>query len=120
MRNEPFDALDPTDGFVASRMTFYAALYPKLRQVARKHGYALTLHGSLTKDLDVVAVPWVEGATDPLVLVRALTEIAHGLVQNGAGITCPHGRHAWTIFLGSTGGYIDLSVMPRIFDVKES
>ena len=29
-----------------------------LRFVARKHGYALTVHGSLGEDIDLVAVPW--------------------------------------------------------------
>jgi hypothetical protein len=124
--NEPLDRL-AADGFVAERMTFYAALYPKLREVARQHGYALALHGSLCKDLDVIAVPWVEDAADEATLVEAVAQTIGGMMvvggrhaPDGKGFVPapprtmkPHGRAAWTIFLGGTGGYIDLSVMPR-------
>jgi hypothetical protein len=111
---EPLDRLGP-DGFVAERMTFYAMLYPRLREVARQHGYALALHGSLTKDLDVIAVPWVADAADEKTLVRAIVERAHGMVQsNHRVVEQPHGRRSWTIMLGGNGGYLDLSVMPRV------
>lgn len=111
---EPFDRIDPR-GMVATRVTYYAALYPKLREVAYQHGYALALHGPLTNNLDVVAVPWTEEAKPEEELVVALCERAAGLIagppQNPT--PKPHGRQAWTILLGSNGGYIDLSVMPR-------
>ena len=111
MNDEPFDAIDKFDGFVATRVTFYAALYPRLRQRARELGYALALHGSLAKDLDVLAVPWVEDAAAPHALVRALTEAAGGSCAD-PGTTMPHGRRAFTIRLGKTGGYVDLSIVP--------
>lgn len=112
-----FTARGP-DGYVASRMPYYAALYPRIRQVAYERGYALALHGSLTKDLDVLAVPWVEEACDPYELAHAICEEAGGLIEkrddNGRNPHVkPHGRLAWTIQLGAEGGYIDLSVMPR-------
>lgn len=120
MDDKPFDRL-AEDGMVATRTTFY----PKLREVARRHGYALALHGTLAKDLDVVAVPWVEDAADEDTLVRALVERCGGYVSAGgrrvdgewrkvgARTEKPHGRAAWTIHLGGNGGYVDLSVMPR-------
>jgi hypothetical protein len=73
MSPDRLDAMGP-DGFFAQRMTFYAAIYPRLREVAREHGYALALHGSLTKDLDLLAVPWVVDADDEATLVRAIVE----------------------------------------------
>lgn len=33
--------------------SYYAVLYAELRVVARAHGYALGLHGSLRRDLDL-------------------------------------------------------------------
>ena len=111
-----FTTLGP-DGYVASRTPYYASLYPVLRQAAREHGYALALHGSLTKDLDVLAVPWVEGASDPVTLAHAVCEAAGGFIELRIDLgqnpkQMPHGRLAWTIQLGSNGGYVDLSVMP--------
>ena len=45
---------------------FYAfGLYPKLAEVFRAHGYALAIHGSLARDMDLIAVPWIDTATDP-------------------------------------------------------
>lgn len=107
--------LDP-DGFCATRATFYAALYPVLRDAARQCGYALPVHGSLTKDLDVVAVPWVQDATSPRELLRALVEAAGGFTVGSRSPRHhpkPHGRIAYTIHLGTTGGYVDVSIMPR-------
>lgn len=121
MTNQPLDRLAP-DGYVAERMTYYAALYPRLREVARQRGYALALHGSLKKDLDVLAAPWTEDATDAWTLAHALCEAASGMIEprTDAGqspMVKPHGRLSWTIHLGRDGGYIDLSVMPRDRDV---
>jgi hypothetical protein len=42
-------------------------LLPALREVARRFGYALAVHGSLEWDIDLVAVPWCENAPDGLV-----------------------------------------------------
>lgn len=104
-----------TDGFVAERVCYYAALYPELREVARQHGYALALHGSLVRDLDLVAIPWTDEAGEPDALVRAIVERCGALVPGDNPTPKPHGREAWTILFGDGGGYIDLSVMPRIF-----
>ena len=38
-----------------------AALIEPLRAVAREHGYALTEHGSMQRDIDLVAIPWRHG-----------------------------------------------------------
>ena len=93
---------------------YMVGIYPELAAVARDLGYALTLHGSLQRDLDVVAVPWREDAVPTLDLVRALGEVFdlepnHSIDQPEIK---PHGRLAWTLPLW-WGAYIDLSVMPR-------
>lgn len=110
-------------GFCASTMTFYAVTYAEIRLVAKNLGYALALHGSLQKDLDVIAIPWVEDAADEETLVKAICEAAGGFVLAHIPATDkPHGRRAHTIHLGGCSGvipsteratYIDLSVMPK-------
>lgn len=35
--------------------TYYALLYPTLVEIGKKYGYAVALHGSLARDLDVIA-----------------------------------------------------------------
>lgn len=111
-------------GFCASTMTFYAVTYAELRLVAKKHGYALALHGSLRTDLDIVAIPWVEDCSDEETLVKAIVEACGGAISPNSGNPGikSHGRHAWTILLmgcsatvptSERATYVDLSVMPR-------
>lgn len=89
------------------------------REAARVLGYALTVHGSMTRDLDVVAVPWTADAADPEALVKAIEYAVEGYTSQRCDvqglvypIVKPHGRLCWVIHLGG-GPYIDLSVMPR-------
>jgi hypothetical protein len=95
----------------------YVAMYPILCEVARAHGYALAIHGTVQRDLDLVAIPWMEEAAAPEMLVAALRKRCqlflfapdHPIMQP---MEKPHGRRAWTIpLMGET--FIDLSVMPR-------
>ena len=54
------------------RAVFYAALWNDLRQAAMNKGWALALHGSLASDMDIMAMPWTEGATTDYVMIEAL------------------------------------------------
>ena len=58
----------------ANRAPFYACLYHGLCDTARKHGYALAIHGSVVTDLDLIAVPWTDAAASPEVLHEALAK----------------------------------------------
>lgn len=102
---------------VPARASFYATFFPHLQETARDMGYALTMHGSLQRDLDLIAVPWIEEAAAPDTLAEALRDRCGGffsrLDANGVPDSKPHGRLCWVIHLGS-GPYIDLSVTPRV------
>lgn len=115
---------------------FFGCLYPGLCDIARKNGYALTIHGSVVTDLDLVAIPWTPEAVSAQELRDALAKHISGLDYRGllerdcpwftpAQIdqllmqgqhdpeTKPHGRLAWNLYLHA-GIKIDLSVMPRV------
>lgn len=98
----------------ASRAPAYACLVPMLADVAREHGYALAVHGSMQRDLDLVAVPWVDGAAEAEVLVAALQGRVSWIADDApVGPTVrAHGRRSWAITLYG-GPYLDISVMPR-------
>lgn len=107
----------------------YAAMLPQLAEIAQSRGYALAVHGSLQRDLDLIAVPWIDGPQPPEVLIEALREAVNGIVHangtpanrwNGKEWVAavienpsrkPHGRLAWNIHL-ECGLVIDISVMP--------
>lgn len=113
--------LDPSP----ARAVAYAALYPLLLQVAKRHGYALAIHGSMQRDFDLIAVPWIEEASTPVVLIRALKKATRMVTQSPltdhlfkdcAPTPKPHGRIAFSIHVtdsGMYGGYLDISVMPK-------
>ena len=93
---------------------YMVGIYPALAEKARSMGYALALHGSLQRDLDLIAVPWAYEAAEPADLLAALcaefdidTNNPHGAPERRS-----HGRLCWSIPLW-WGAYIDLSVMPK-------
>jgi hypothetical protein len=90
-----------------------------MRRAARHLGYAIAVHGSLARDIDLVAIPWTERAETAEKLVETLVGVVAGVfggcLKAGDVVEKPHGRRAWKL-LGWAGDYIDidLSVMPRI------
>jgi hypothetical protein len=94
---------------------YLAGIYPALKEKAYECGYALAIHGSCVRDLDVIAVPWVDSAKTPVELVTNLCEVFHVSPNHPLKEPAikPHGRLAWSIPLW-WGAYIDLSVMPLV------
>ncbi len=102
----------------------YPLLIEPLRLVAREHGYALGVHGSEERDLDLIAAPWAEPLSDACALAEAIRVKAEEIAgyaflsphesddffQAGCPGHKPHGRLTWSFHLGG-GPYIDLSVM---------
>lgn len=113
-------------------------MYHGLCHVARENGYALAVHGSVTTDFDLVAIPWVNDCADgetlkdklmahilacgyddllrrdglPEEMVRQIIARKEPGTEN-EGTVKPHGRLAWNLYLYG-GSKVDLSVMPRI------
>lgn len=85
----------------------------KIRQLAREVGYSIGLHGSLKRDVDLIAAPWTEQAAGNADLVEHLCV---GLPAERVGWAeyKPHGRVAVTLQIDGYFKPIDLSIMPRI------
>jgi hypothetical protein len=92
---------------------YAAAVYPEWAKIARQHGYALAVHGSLQRDFDLIAVPWVDEVSSPEVLVEALIHKRSARVIGGPPSDKPHGRMAYTLSIGYGECAVDLSFMPR-------
>jgi hypothetical protein len=90
--------------------------YPELpdvepiRKIARELGYAIAVHGSQERDLDLIAVPWVTTAVSHLDLIDA---ICKGIVarQIGPVENKPFQRIAVTIQIDGFYKPIDLSIV---------
>ncbi|TAA11297.1 hypothetical protein EA658_16680 [Pseudoxanthomonas winnipegensis] len=91
----------------------YMCLYPGLAAIARANGYALAVHGSLARDMDLIAVPWTESATAPEDVVAAI-EHQFDIKRSGPLTPMRHGRMVQTIVVQFGECFIDLSFMPRV------
>lgn len=108
---------------------FFASLLPAIREAAREHGYAIGLHGSLRRDMDLIATPWREGESDKDTLAHAIAVAACGITRDGnyQWTEKPLGRFAtsipccWSSWYNEVGtGHIDLSVTPSLRPQAES
>lgn len=100
---------------------FYLGILIPIRSAAKKCGYAIGVHGSMRRDLDLIAVPWVEEFSDKNDLAGAIQIAACGLKSASyEWERKTHGRMAtafpvcWTWHctpMIKSNGHIDLSVM---------
>lgn len=96
---------------------WYVMAYTKLDRIAWRHGYALALHGSMARDLDLVAIPWTEDADNPEKLIDSIRRFVvlktNVDLKIAPPVKRPHGRLSYIIPIGyDSHHYIDLSVMP--------
>lgn len=95
----------------------YAALYPAFAKIFQKHGYALSIHGSMARDFDVVAIPWAEKLSKPQVIIDEIT--SHFDVQKiGEAKEKNWGRICYTISIGHGSCALDLSFFPNVASQK--
>lgn len=88
----------------------YANLYATMRDIARPYGYALAIHGSMMRDMDVVAIPRMRECCAPEELVHAFAKAISFVHVDEQPEEKYHGRLVWTMaFPGEC--FVDLSIM---------
>lgn len=95
-------------------------ILPAMRRAAKEAGYALTVHGSLNRDIDLVAIAWVDSQVwTPDALAQSLAGAVRGVIGrcnlfDKEWEQKPHGRIARTLlaWVGENTASIDLSVIP--------
>lgn len=80
-----------------------------IRELAAGAGYAIGVHGSLERDLDLIAAPWVDGACSQEELIRHISDGLGARVVETEVKPC--GRLAATIQIIGWYKPIDISVM---------
>jgi hypothetical protein len=115
----------------------YAIFYEHLKQIAEQYGYNLVVHGSMHRDMDLIAIPWSDTPRSEQEMIGEFEEYLTGkktpLRPNGEIYysTLPGGRHAYTIDLnrGDKHGewvrfedkeyYLDISVVQSLILKEE-
>lgn len=104
----PYGIIDPD----------YARIFTQARILAWQYGFALVMHGSFTRDLDLLLVPWEDRAFGDAVerIVNMLAEQCDLKIREGDPANKPHGRKCWTLYFSGFGDrrWVDLSVMPTL------
>ena len=99
----------------------YVAYFGMIEEVMNEHGYALCIHGSVTRDFDLVAIPFEEKIAPHKLVLDRIREIV-GLAETDALFDVvgmePHGRTCYTIPCGG-GGYFDISFTPTLDQLRE-
>lgn len=89
---------------------YAGALYPDLAKVFVQHGYALAVHGSLARDIDLIAVPWDDNPSSVKEIIEAVNN-TFAVKIVGEPEQKNHGRIAYTLALGFGECSIDLSFL---------
>lgn len=93
---------------LAVKPNLYTYFMDAMKQIAWDHGYNLVLHGSMNRDLDLIAIPWVDDPKPELDLMNALhAHLNHRedlIKEQFLYNVLPGGRHSYVINL-NRGGY---------------
>lgn len=116
---------------IQAKPGLYTIFYEHLKQIALEYGYNLIVHGSLQRDLDLIAIPWIDNPRPEQDMIKDFQKYLTGgtlIMPNGEVYftTLPGGRHAYVIELnrGDKRGewvrfedaeyYLDISVTPIV------
>lgn len=122
--------IDPrkeSDALRSAQRAYIAAvldeILPSIRRAAKAEGYAVAVHGSLARDIDLVAIPWSEHAHPPELLVSTIRGILAGFFGacyvSKEATDKPQGRKAWAYTSHMMTAEVDLSVMPLLAKSEE-
>lgn len=108
----------------------------KIREIARPMGWAIGEHGSMVRDIDLIAVPWVQDAKGAFDVFDAIHAVFGGDLRGSTlgNTRLPHGRQALMVIQKGSVSYkgrngmddwnppaIDISfVDPRTFSIQQS
>ena len=79
----------------------YAMFYEHLKDIAKTYGYNLLIHGSMNRDLDLVAVPWVDNPRPEQEMIIEFQEYLTGMT-----LVRPNGEVHYTILPGGRHSYV--------------
>jgi len=112
---------------------FYSICFENLKQIANEMGYNLVLHGSLNRDMDLIAIPWIDEPKTHIELIQAFCEYLGVQKFNDKEqymySVLDGGRHSYVINLNRGGSfnsyldaqyYLDISITPLCIDLKNN
>jgi len=78
----------------------YAMYYEQLKDIAEHYGYNLVVHGSMNRDLDLIAIPWVDNPKPEQKMIKDFQ-----MYLKGTNTVNPEGDVPYTILPGNRHSY---------------
>jgi hypothetical protein len=88
---------------IKAKPHFYSVCLEGLMNIAKEHGYNLVVHGSMSRDFDLVAIPWIDEPKSHIEMLDAFCEFL--------GVRIPytdnHGRdYQYSLLGGGRSSYV--------------
>ncbi len=121
---------------IHAKPSLYAFYFEVIKEIGLEYGYNIVLHGSMNRDLDLIAIPWQLEIGDKMEMLSKICDALGGFVLEESEEdrlrfrTKYHGRECWVININRTiksqyNGmhtefekykdpqyYIDISILP--------
>lgn len=85
---------------VHAKPSLYSFYFELIKEIGLKYGYNIVLHGSMNRDLDLIAIPWQDLLGNVDLMVDEIANTIGGviMVENKSRFTIkPHGRVVYII-----------------------
>ncbi len=107
--------------------SFYAFCFDHIKVIARSYGYNMVLHGSMNRDLDMIAIPWDKNPGNVQAMLAEICSFVGGDIMPERDedrmefAKTHHGRMIYVVNVNRGGKwngyndeqyYFDISVMP--------
>ena len=123
---------------IHARPSLYAFYFEGIKEIGLRYGYNIVLHGSMNRDLDLIAIPWNETVGVKGKMLEEIAEAIGGYILNEDEENRQlfrikyHGRECWVINInrsiknkfsgmvtefineGDPQYYIDISILPTL------
>lgn len=65
---------------IHAKPSIYAFYFEVLKEIAKEYGYNIVLHGSMNRDLDLIAIPWQQEIKPYLPMIEQFAETLGGAI----------------------------------------
>lgn len=65
---------------VHAKPSLYAFYFEAIKEIGLKYGYNIVVHGSMARDLDLIAIPWQEVIGDKMAMLEEIAVTLGGFI----------------------------------------
>ncbi len=108
---------------IHAKPSLYAFYFESLKVIADKYGYNLLLHGSMNRDLDLVAVAWIDNPKDEFKMIQEFSMHLTGVKSDDKTdylfSVLPGGRNGYVININRSIKYKFNNMVTELIDHED-